>query len=303
MRKTIVCAGFLFFVICFSTMAQAAALKKTVAVSEFENKTNASGSWHVGTGMADMLTDALIQSGQFIVLERQALDAVMAEQNLAASDRASKAGTGAQSGNIKKAQILIQGAVTEFDETKSSGGQGLKLYGVSVRNDSATAHVAVIIRLIDTSTSQVLASQRVEGDASEGGVAFSASAGVVDFGQSAFKKTPLGKATQMAIDRAVQYIATQMGAVAWKGKVIKLSEDGMILVNAGTQSGMMKGQVLRVLRPSESIIDPDTGMELGQESKVLGTATVEEAFDKYSKAQSVYLSQPAQSGDIVEALQ
>lgn len=302
MRKLTALVSLLFLLTCCS-VAHAAALKKTVAVSEFENKTNASGEWNIGTGMADMLTDSLIQSGQFIVLERQGLDAVLAEQNLGASARASKAGTGAQTGNIKKAQILIQGAVTEFDENKSSGGQGLSLYGVSLRNNSATAHVAVIIRLIDSTTSQVLASQRVEGDASEGGIGFSASAGVVDFGQSAFKKTPMGKATQMAIDRAVQYIATQMAAVPWKGKVIKLAQDGMILINAGAQGGMAVGQVLRVSRPSESLIDPDTGMDLGQEAKVLGTARVEEVQDKFSKAKAVFLSEPAQAGDIVEALQ
>jgi curli biogenesis system outer membrane secretion channel CsgG len=250
-----------------------------------------------------MLTDSLIQSGQFIVLERQALNAVLAEQNLAASTRASKAGAGAQTGNIKKAQILVQGAVTEFEEEKSGGGQGLSLYGVSLHSRSATAHVAIIIRLIDTTTSQVLYSQRVEGDASSSGVGFSASVAGVGFGQDGFKKTPMGKATQMAIDRAVQYIATQMGTIPWKGKVIKVDENSMILVNAGVQSGMAKGQVLRLSRPGESVLDPDTGMELGQEAKALGTVTVEEALDKYSKAKAVVLSSPAQAGDLLEALQ
>ena len=303
MRKMIFFAGvFLFASFCSGT-AHAAALKKTVSVSDFENKTNAAGAWQIGTGMADMLTDSLIQSGQFIVLERQALNAVLAEQNLAAGNRASKAGTGAQTGNIKKAQILIQGAVTEFDENKSEGGQGLSLYGVSVRAKSATAHVAVIIRLIDTTTSQVLASQRVEGDASSSGVGFSASVSGVGFGQEAFKKTPMGKATQMAIDRAVQYIASQMAALPWKGKVIKTDESGMVLVNAGASSGMVQGQVLRLARPGESVVDPDTGMELGQEAKVLGTVNVAEVLDKYSKAKPVVLSSPAQAGDLVEALQ
>lgn len=277
-------------------------LKKTIAVADFENNSGFYGSWNIGSGMADMLTDSLIQSGQFIVLERQAIDAVLAEQNLAASGRTTQAGTGAQSGNIKKAQILIQGSVTEFEETTTSDGQGLNLYGVSVRNDSASAHVAVIIRLIDSTTTEVIASQRVEGEASEGGVAFSASAGVVNFGQSAFKKTPLGKATQMAIDRAVNYIATQMAALPWKGKVIKVDDQGLILVNAGSQSGMSGGQILRVSRPGESILDPDTGMELGQQAEVLGTIQIDEVLEKYSKAKTVFLSKPAQTGDLLEAL-
>ena len=303
MRKLMLFFSVFFFVSFFSGMAHAAVLKKTVAVSDFENKTNAAGAWQIGTGMADMLTDSLIQSGLFIVLERQALNAVLAEQNLGASTRASKAGTGAQTGNIKKAQVIVQGAVTEFEEQKSEGGQGLSLYGVSLRSKSATAHVAIIIRLIDTTTSQVLASQRVEGDASSGGVGFSASVVGVGFGQESFKKTPMGKATQMAIDRAVEYIATQMAAIPWKGKVIKVDENSMILVNAGTQSGMSKGQVLRLSKLGESVVDPDSGMELGQEAKVLGTVTVEDALEKYSKAKAIILSSPAQAGDLVEALQ
>ncbi len=303
MRKLIYFSAFLVFLVCGSGMVHAAALKKTIAVADFENKTNAAGAWKIGTGMADMLTDSLIQSGQFIVLERQALNAVLAEQNLASSARASKDGSGAQTGNIKKAQIIVQGAVTEFEETKSSGGQGLSLYGVNLRNKSATAHVAIIIRLIDTTTSQVLHSQRVEGDASSGGVAFSANVAGVGFGQDGFQKTPMGKATQMAIDRAVQYIAEQMAAVPWKGKVIKVDESGMILINAGSQSGMAMGQVLRIARPGESVIDPDSGMELGQEATVLGTIIVETVLDKYSKAKVGSLSGPAQAGDFVEALQ
>ncbi len=131
--------------------------KKVVAVAEFENKANYRGQLNLGYGMADMLTDALIKSGRFIVLERQGLDAVMAEQNLAASGRAAKVG-GAAIGDIKRAQILVQGAVTEFEESTQGGGQGVKIYGFRFNSDRAEAHVAIIIRLIDTTTSQVMAS-------------------------------------------------------------------------------------------------------------------------------------------------
>lgn len=293
---------FLFgFSIIFSGQSFAG-VKKVVAVADFENKANYGSYFTIGTGMADMLTDALIQSGQFIVLERQALDAVMAEQNLAASNRSAKAGIGAGFGNIKKAQILVQGAVTEFDEQKSSGNQGISLYGVSVGSNSAVAHVAIIIRLIDTTTSEVIASTRIEGDAKAGGLSFSASAGGVNFGQSGFTKTPLGKATQIAIDRAVQFIAGQMQNVSWRGKVIKQDSEGNILVNAGANTGMAIGTILKISRPGESIIDPDSGMELGAESEALGTIKVEEVLPKYCKAKAVYLSKPAQLGDIVEIL-
>src|SRR5882762_2598683 len=64
-------------------VAGAAILKKIVAVATFENKTTWQGQVSIGDGMADQLTDALMQSGQFVVMERQALKEVITEQDLA----------------------------------------------------------------------------------------------------------------------------------------------------------------------------------------------------------------------------
>jgi Sec-independent protein translocase protein TatA len=64
-----------------------------------------------GTGLAEMLTTSLIDSGRFIVLERKALADIQAEQQLAASgavDPTSAAGAG----KLLGAQALIRGAVT-----------------------------------------------------------------------------------------------------------------------------------------------------------------------------------------------
>jgi len=277
-----------------------AAVKKTIAVANFENKAGLGSSYLMGNGMADMLTDSLIQSGNFIVIERQALNAVMAEQNLAASGRTTSAGTGAQMGNIKKAQILIQGAVTEFQQRKSGGGQNIGFRGINIGSKSSSAHVAIIIRLIDTTTSEVLASHRVEGSAKAGGLAFSAAFSGVNFGQSGFDSTPLGKAAQIAIDRAVAYITNQMQQVAWRGKIIKTDKGGNILVNAGENANITSGMVLQVSRPGESILDPDTGMELGAESTFLGSIQVSQVLKKYSKAKPLALQSPVEKGDLVE---
>jgi hypothetical protein len=179
--------------------------------------------------------------------------------------------------------------------------QGIGLYGVKVGSKSQKAHVAVIIRLIDTTTTEVLASQRVEGEAKSGGLSFSAAVSGVDFGQDSFSKTPMGKATQMAIDQAVEFISGKMQDVAWKGKVIKTEADGNILINAGQTAGMQAGTVLKVSRPGEPVLDPDTGMELGAELTELGSVKIAEVLEKYSKAKAEQpLKQPAQAGDVLE---
>jgi predicted ATPase len=64
--------------------------KARIAVARFENKTADSMNWYspsIGDGMADMLTTALVNSGRYIVLERESLDTVLSEQDLGASGR------------------------------------------------------------------------------------------------------------------------------------------------------------------------------------------------------------------------
>ena len=130
-------------------------LKKTIAVAEFENRSGWSG-WHtIGTGMADQLADALVQSKRFVLVERQILSDIIGEQDLAASGRAAVSQT-ARTGKIVPAQILIKGTVTEFEEVSGSSGTGISYRGISLGSSKSTAHVAVILRIIDTSSGQVL---------------------------------------------------------------------------------------------------------------------------------------------------
>ena len=67
--------------------------KARIAVARFTDKSNDSRWWRkeIGEGMADQLTTALVSTNRFIVLERQALDAVLSEQDLAVSGRVSAA--------------------------------------------------------------------------------------------------------------------------------------------------------------------------------------------------------------------
>ena len=57
-------------------------LKKRIAVAGFENKVRPwwSGHWEIGEGMSEMLVTALVNTGKFIVLERQALEDILKEQ-------------------------------------------------------------------------------------------------------------------------------------------------------------------------------------------------------------------------------
>lgn len=276
--------------------ASGATLKKLVAVSNFENKTSYVGQILLDEGMADQLTDALIQSGQFIVLERQTLGDVMAEQDLAASGRAAKSAT-ASTGKITSAQILVKGAITEFEEKSASSGMGVGFKGFGIGTERSEAHVGVIIRLIDTTTGQVLDSRRVEGKAEAGGVAWGAKVGGVRFGTEGFSKTPLGKAVQIAIDNAVAYIAEKMRAIPFQGRVVDVKEN-VIYISAGADTGVTIGVTFTVYSKGEELVDPETGELLGSEEERIGSVRIIDVKEKFSKA-TVVEGQGFKKGDII----
>jgi curli biogenesis system outer membrane secretion channel CsgG len=282
-------------------LAHAEGLKKVVAVSRFENKTSyaGGGQFELDNGLADQLTDALIQSGQFTVLERETLTDVISEQDLAQSGRFQQSKS-ARTGKLTSAQVLIKGTITEF-ETKSSGsGSGIGIAGFKVGSKREQAHVGLIIRLIDTTTGEVLDSERVEGTAESGGMKLGVDIGIVDFGTDSFKKTPLGKATQIAIDNAVQFISAKLKDRPFQGRVVKCSE-GDIIISAGDQVGANVGDTFTVYSVGEELVDPDTGELLGVEEDKIGSLKIYQVKEKYSKAKLVSGGKGIKAGDIIRS--
>jgi curli biogenesis system outer membrane secretion channel CsgG len=277
----------------------AATLKKIVAVSRFENKTSWRGQITLDDGMADQLTDALIQSGQFTVLERQTLGDVIAEQDLAASGRA-QASKSAQTGKLTSAQILIKGTVTEFENRSSGSASGIGFGGVRLGNKREEAHVGLIIRLIDTTTGQVLDSQRVEGKAEAGGVSLGLNVAGVDFGTEGFKKTPLGKATQIAIDNAVNLIANKLKQLPFQARIVKISGED-VYISGGSKAGMAAGDAFTVYSVGEELVDPATGEHLGAQETKQGAIKVYQVEEKFAKAKAEGKLGTVKPGDIIRS--
>lgn len=275
--------------------------RKNIAVMDFDNKAGGYAQWNLGSGMAEMLTTSLVESGRFVVIERQAITDVLAEQDFGASGRTTEAGA-AKIGNVLNAQVLIRGAVTEFDMSSSGAGNLLSFAGVDVGLKSSNAHVAVNIRLYDATTGEVLDSIRCEGKASAGGISGGYSGsdlGGLNFGSSAFVKTPLGKATQKVIDQAVYEIIQKMNGVPWEGKIVTIKDD-TIYMNAGQNSNVLVGDEFTVYNKGEDLIDPDTGISLGSEDTRVGRVQVFSVEEKFSKANATAGSVSAfKRGDVL----
>ncbi len=278
--------------------------KKTIAVMDFDNKAGGWSEWNIGNGMSEMLTTALFNSGRFVVVERQAITDVLAEQDLGASGRTTEAGA-AKIGKVLNSQVLVRGAVTEFSNRSQDASNLVSFAGVNVGLASSSAHVAVNIRLYDATTGEVIESIRCEGKASSGGISggYSGSGlGGLNFGSKAFLKTPLGKATQKVIDNAVYQISQKMEEVPWQGKVVTVKGDTVYL-NAGANSNVQIGDIFTVYKKGESLIDPDTGISLGSEDTRAGQVEVFAVEEKFSKAHATAGSAGSfDRGDVVKVL-
>jgi curli biogenesis system outer membrane secretion channel CsgG len=182
-----------------------------------------SGNQDIGLGISDMLVDELVNDGSFRVIERKQLDAILAEQNLAQSERADpSAKTVAQIGKLLGARYLVTGSVTKFGTENSNksfgGGAWGSKYGVgNVGTAKGKANVAIATRVIDTTTGEIMASAKGEGTSKRSGLLLAGSgggavggAGHIAFGSSDFRETILGEATEIAVkETAGKLIATK----------------------------------------------------------------------------------------------
>lgn len=278
--------------------------RKRMAVVRFENIgafAQKYGEWDVGGGLAAQLTTALIESGHFIVVERAALGDVLREQEMALEKVVSKETT-AKVGQVLGAQLLVKGAVTEFEQEAGGGGLrlGIGLPGIGLGGGATTvnAHVGMDLRLIDTTTGQVVRSLRAEGKASKTGVAATIDVRNVSLGGDVFQTTPLGIATREAIQRAVLAIQSHMERVPWTGRVMEVI-DNQVYINAGQDAAIKVGDTFAVTSVVRELTDPETGAVRGLIENQVGQVRVEKVEEKLSVGQMLQGIAPKR-GDLVK---
>lgn len=291
-------ARIFFTGLLFLTMASVSAFaepevqnapKKTIAVDQFQAAETTGGAV-TGDGLTALLVDALIQDGRFVVVERAGLSSVQAEQGLGGSASLT-AETAPKTGQIIGANVLIRGAVTKYEANAGGGGVGISglpmggLFSPGADIKHKTSTMEINLRLIDTTTGQIIATYNAEGSAS----ATSAGAGIVSnktglgINADAFRATPIGQAAQDAIIKAVSLIATGMQNVAWSALVVE-ANGNKIYLNAGTNRNMTPGMVLIAYRKGKVFTDPSTNEVLDVEMERVGSVRIDSVREKLSTA-------------------
>ncbi len=280
---------------CVLHSTASAQLKKRIAISRFEDRSGT--GWHgLGAGVADMLATALVKSGKFAVIERQELDKLVEEQKLGESGLVTPQ-TAPKVGQLLGAELFVVGAVTECGTKESNIGGGFSVFGGGLKTKKA--RTVVDIRLINTSTGEIIASESEEGTESTTGIAVRYED--VDFNnQNSWDNTDIGKATREAVNKTVDLIAANMEKISWSGKILKVNSDGTVIMKPGSEGNVKPGMEFFVVRKGEEIKDPDTGLSLGaEESKVGKIKATDDMLNGKAMKATIIEGKDFKVGDIV----
>jgi len=286
-----------------ATGANPPARKKRVAVLDFDYATVRSDAAalfgsdvDVGKGITDLLIKYLVKDGTYSVIERQALDKVLAEQNFSNSDRANPA-SAAKLGKLLGVDAIIVGAVTQFGgETKNTnvGGAGGALGGFGLGgfgHKKTKAICAIDARIVDIDTAEILGVADGKGESSRestsltggGGHWSGFGGGHADFGSSDFQNTIIGE----AINAATQQLSTGLIADASKLQartiivegLVAAIDGGQVILNVGAKTGLKVGNQMTVERVTKEIKDPATGKVLRKLSNQIGVIEITDVDD------------------------
>jgi curli biogenesis system outer membrane secretion channel CsgG len=242
------------------TIAQAPAmgLKRKVAIARFTDETKNSNSIfvdksfdNIGKQAADILSARLSNSGQFIMLERDDLDKVKNEQAL----------EGVKSQLVGDV-FLIVGSISEFGRKTTSET------GIFSRNKIQQAIATVNVRLIDTTTGQIVFSEEGSGEAR---AEANTTLGVGE--RAAFDSTLNDKAISAAISKVVSDLMENLLNSPWKAYLIA-EQDGQYIMTGGASQGIASGDEFTILQKGKKIKNPQTGFMIELAGKKIATATV-----------------------------
>jgi curli biogenesis system outer membrane secretion channel CsgG len=283
--------------------AQPQGRKKRVAIFDFDYATVQTSSAAVfgkdvdiGKGITDLLVKYLVQDGTYSVIERQAMDKILAEQNFSNSNRADPT-SAAKIGKLLGVDAIIVGGITEFgNDTKNTniggGGGGWGGFGgAGFGRKKSKALVTLDARIVDIDTAEILGVADGHGESSRestsmtggGGSWGGFGGGHVDFGDSDFQQTIIGEAVKAATEQlSAGLIADnsklQIRIIIVQGLVAAV-DSGQVILNVGAKDGVKVGDQLTISRVTREIKDPATGEVIRRMTSPIGVVRASDVDD------------------------
>jgi len=188
--------------------------RANIAVGDFTVKARGS-SLYIGDGLREMLETALFESLRFNVLDRLDPKGIAAEQTLSYSKMA-RPGSKKLGAQMEVAELMIYGAVTEFEAEAKGAAVKAELPSVpaSATAEAKDAHMAIDIRVVDSASGKLVAARRIAGSAASGKAVVGTKLGggktEMPISLGAYKNTPMELAIRDCIYRAVIYVTNKV---------------------------------------------------------------------------------------------
>ena len=254
----------------------------TIAVLEFNDKSQARWKWNVGEGIRDTLIDELVQSQRYEVVTRQDIDAVISELQIQQDGLFRKQGK-VDLGQLKNVEYLLKGSVTDFSHVATTGLTAF-FSNLGISGRSHMAIVTVTLYIIEVESGEIITSKQVEGKAYASSLDVKAKQDDAGFGSTSFYRTPLGKACKQLIAEAMDEINTVIASQKWNPRIITVSKD-QVIISGGVDRGLEVGNLYTAYSPGLPLVDPETGDVLGHtDGSYAGKIQLISIKDKFSYA-------------------
>ena len=233
--------------LCFAVVSASVSAAPLLAVLDFE-----SGEGYLRTlrlnrrefmdGLAQQLTNKLVDTGEVRLVERSRIREVLAEQDFGRSGRVDTA-TAAAIGRILGAEYLILGTLERL-EVKDRGRitvGPLTLSGIE-------SDIVLRARIVSAETAEIVMSLEGRGTALETGIRVRDLYGV-SFGSPAFAQSALGKSVEEAVDAMVVDLQERYEALeatpesdVLRGAVVLVLSRDRLIVDIGSTDDLRVGQ-------------------------------------------------------------
>lgn len=299
-------------------------VKRRIAVFNFDNAFRPSSPNNMfavlqgnapdlGKAATDLVITRLVQDGQVTVLERNAIDKLIAEQNLSNSDRTDPR-TAAKLGRILGVDAIVLGSVTKYDfeshmstphvRTRIIGGFGGG--GSPKMKEEVKANVQIDARVVSPDTAEVLTVAQGDGVLDRKETVDYSELNNLAMGKGDLHDSTMSEAMDKAVTQLVAGLEQRLAqipvrAVVVNGLVADASDPARIILNVGALNGVKRGDHLQIWRAGKEVRDPATGRLLTREDILLGDAVVNTVNDQFSIA-SYQGKQPVKIGDTVKSV-
>ncbi len=243
------------------TEAEEKLLKRKVAIGRFTNETRYGKTFlrdddldPLGKQAADMLANYLVESGKFLVFERQDMTKLEIEQTLLGE------------GKLIGVDALILGSVTEFGRSV----EGKTGFLSDTKKQIAKAKVQ--IRMVDARTGHAFYSATGSSEVT------TESGDIAGFGSKASYDAALNdKAINVAVADVLDELVAELTERPWRTDVLKV-QGSQLYLSAGAHQGLIVGDTLGLFASGDKIENPQTGFMVELPPNEIGQIRVESLF-------------------------